>query len=230
MERWYVDELAHAGAEHLDPEFVAGYDRKQGHPTADEDIEVLRSFGLGPDSVVLDMAAGTGQFALAASAAFGRVIAVDVSSVMVDHLERQVADRGIDNVTVVRGGFLSFEHDGEVDAVFSRNALHQVPDFWKGIALQRIAGWLRPGAPLRVRDLVYDFGPDEAGEVFGGWFANAATDPTVGYTEQDFLDHIRLEHSTFRWVFDGLLERAGFRIVTADYRARVYAAYTCVKE
>ena len=27
-----IDELAHAGPEHLDPAFVAGYDRKQGYP------------------------------------------------------------------------------------------------------------------------------------------------------------------------------------------------------
>jgi hypothetical protein len=27
-----IDELAYAGPEHLDPAFVAGYDRKQGYP------------------------------------------------------------------------------------------------------------------------------------------------------------------------------------------------------
>ena len=27
-----IDELAHAGDEHLDEEFIAGYDRKQGYP------------------------------------------------------------------------------------------------------------------------------------------------------------------------------------------------------
>ena len=34
---WMLDELAHAGPEHLDPGFVAGYDRKQGYPDPDED-------------------------------------------------------------------------------------------------------------------------------------------------------------------------------------------------
>ena len=28
---WMLDELAHAGPEHLDPEFVAGYERKAGY-------------------------------------------------------------------------------------------------------------------------------------------------------------------------------------------------------
>jgi hypothetical protein len=31
-EPWMIDELAHAGPEHLDAAFVAGYDRKQGYP------------------------------------------------------------------------------------------------------------------------------------------------------------------------------------------------------
>ncbi|HEX9357884.1 MAG TPA: hypothetical protein VF933_29210 [Streptosporangiaceae bacterium] len=29
---WMLDELAHAGPEHLDPSFAAGFDRKHGYP------------------------------------------------------------------------------------------------------------------------------------------------------------------------------------------------------
>jgi hypothetical protein len=36
-----LDELAHAGPEHLDPAFVAGYERKQGYPDPAEDLAVL---------------------------------------------------------------------------------------------------------------------------------------------------------------------------------------------
>ncbi len=38
-----------------------------------------------------------------------------------------------------------------VDFVFSRSASHQLPDFWKGIALTRIAAILKPGRIFRVR-------------------------------------------------------------------------------
>jgi hypothetical protein len=49
MRRWWLDEQAHAGPEHLDAGYVAGYDRKAGFdPT--EDIDVLRRHGLGPDT------------------------------------------------------------------------------------------------------------------------------------------------------------------------------------
>ena len=36
-----IDELAHAGPEHLDPAFVVGYDRKQGYPDPAEDLDAF---------------------------------------------------------------------------------------------------------------------------------------------------------------------------------------------
>ena len=45
-EPWMIDELAHAGAEHLDAPFVAGYDRKQGYPDPAEDLAILDAQGL----------------------------------------------------------------------------------------------------------------------------------------------------------------------------------------
>ena len=48
-----------------------------------------------------------------------------------------------------------------VAAVFTRNPLHHLPDFWKAAALQRIAQLLKPGGVLRVRDIVYSFDPAE---------------------------------------------------------------------
>ncbi|MBX6355730.1 MAG: class I SAM-dependent methyltransferase [Micromonosporaceae bacterium] len=224
---WMLDELAHAGPEHLDPAFVAGYDRKQGYPDFTEDVAVLRAHGLTKESTVVDLGAGSGRFALAAAAEFGRVIAVDVSPAMLDVLRSRTA---LCNVEYVRAGFLSYEHAGQpADAVYTRNALHQLPDFWKAVALDRIARILRPGGILRVHDLIYDFTPAEADEVFGRWLAGAATDPAEGYTAEDYAEHIRTEHSTFRWLFEPMLEVAGFEVVTAEFRSSVYGAYTCVK-
>jgi SAM-dependent methyltransferase len=130
----------------------------------------------------------------------------------------------------VRAGFLSYEHTGDpADAVCSRNALHQLPDFWKALALERVARILRPGGVLRLRDLVYDFRPEEADEVIERWFDGAATDPARGYTREDFAEHLRTEYSTFRWLLEPMLEATGFEIVRADFQARIYGAYTCVK-
>jgi ubiquinone/menaquinone biosynthesis C-methylase UbiE len=224
--RWQLDELSFAGDEHLDPAFVERFDRKQGHPDAGPDLEVLLAEGLGPSSTVVDLAAGTGQFALPAAAYFGAVVAVDVSPAMVAYLT--TAARDMSNVEVVRGGFLSYRHEGPpADAVYTRHGLHQLPDFWKAIALDRIAGMLRPGGILRVRDLIYDFAPGEAERAFEGWFAGAASDPADGYTAEDYAQHIRTEHSTFRWLFEPMMVAAGFEIVDVEYRSRLYGSYTC---
>jgi ubiquinone/menaquinone biosynthesis C-methylase UbiE len=225
-----IDELAYAGPEHLDADFVAGYDRKQGYPDPTDDLAVLRQHGLTGESTVVDLGAGTGRFALAAAREFGRVVAVDISPAMLGLLGEQAAAAGLSNLEYVRAGFLTYQHGGPpVDGVHTRNALHQLPDFWKAVALDRIARMLRPGGVLRVHDLIYDFAPAEAGDVFGQWFAGAATDPALGYTAGDYAEHIRTEYSTYRWLFEPMLELAGFRIVSAEFRGRVYGAYTCAR-
>ena len=226
---WLLDELAHAGEEHLDAAFVTGYDRKQKFDP-EPDIAELRARKIGLDATLIDLAAGTGKFALAAARAFGHVIAVDVSPAMVAHLGAQSAASGLGNLDVVQAGFLTYEHSGTpVDAVYTRNALHQLPDFWKGIALARMAALLRPGGLLLVRDLIYDFQPREGEEVFAAWLAGAVADPAEGYTREDFAPHIRSEHSTYRWLLEPLLAATGFEIVSARFSRRVYGAYTCLR-
>jgi ubiquinone/menaquinone biosynthesis C-methylase UbiE len=227
---WLIDELPYAGPEHLDPDFVAGYDRKQGYPSSAEDLVVLAEHGVGENATVVDLAAGTGQFSLAAAGRFRRVVAVDVSPAMQDFLRGRAAEAGLSNIDFVRAGFLTYEHAGPpVDAVYSRNALHQLPDFFKAIALERVSRLLRPGGVLRLHDLIYDFQPSEAEEVFDGWFAGAATNPAEGYTAEDYAEHVRTEFSTFRWLLEPMINAAGFRIVRTVFHRSLYGTYTCVK-
>lgn len=225
-----MDELTHAGPEHLDAGLVAGYDRKQGSPDPASDLAVLQECGLAPTATVVDLGAGTGQFALAAAQHYQRVVAVDISPVMLSRLRERAAAAGLTNLACVRAGFLSYDHAGPpADAIYSRHALHQLPDFWKAIALDRMAWILRPGGILRLRDLIYDFPPAAAAEVFASWLAEAGTDPAVGYTAEDYAEHIRTEHSTFRWLLEPMLNAAGYQILTADYHRSLYGAYTCVR-
>jgi SAM-dependent methyltransferase len=176
-----IDELAHAGPEHLDPDFVTGYDRKQGHPDPAEDLAIFEAHGLGGTSAILDLGAGSGQFALAAARRFGHVTAVDVSPAMNAFLRERAAAAGLANLDCVRAGFLSYDQAGPpADGVYTRNALHQLPDFWKAVALDRIARVMRPGGVLRLRDLIYDFRPAEAAGIFQRWFDYAAAIPPTG--------------------------------------------------
>ncbi|MGW4588092.1 methyltransferase domain-containing protein [Amycolatopsis thermoflava] len=217
---WMLDELAHAGPEHLDPGFVAGFDRKQGRPDPSEDLALLDGH------TVVDLGAGTGRFAVAAAKKFERVVAVDVSPAML----AVIRSAALPNVECVQAGFLTYEHRGEpADAVFTRHALHPLPDFWKAIALHRIAGMLRPGGLLRLRDLIYDFQPGETETVLRDWFDQAVTDPEVGYTRDDLAEHVRTEHSTFRWLLEPMLDAAGFEVLDVRFTGRVYGAYTCQK-
>lgn len=134
-----LGEIALAGPEHLDPAYVEGYDRKAAFdPSAD--LALLRELGLNADSTLVDLGAGTGTFALAAASECRRVIAVDVSPAMVARMQSKAAEHGITNVECVRAGYLSYRHTGvPADFIYTRNALHHLPDFWKAIALQLMA-------------------------------------------------------------------------------------------
>lgn len=223
-----IDELAFAGHEHLDEEFVAGFDRKQGYPDAGPDLAAFETRGLGPESRVVEFGAGTGQFTVPAARRFGQVTAVEIAPAMVAVLRERTV--GLGNVRCVRAGFLSYQHDGEpADGVYTRHALHQLPDFWKTIALDRIARMLRPGGVLRIRDLIYDFAPGEADAVFDSWLRNAHDDPATGYTAADYAEHIQTEHSTFRWLLEPMLTMTGFEIADVRYEGRLYGAYTCIR-
>jgi len=227
---WMIDELAHAGPEHLDVAFVAGFDRKQGYPDPAADLAAFREHGVGGASTVVDLGAGTGRLALAAAPHVARVVAVDVSPAMLALLRERAARAGLANVECVQAGFLSYTHAGPpVDAVYTRNALHQLPDFWKALALDRIAKLLRPGGVFRLRDLIFDFQPAEAEAVLDDWLDGAATDPAAGYTREDFAEHLRTEFSTFRWLLEPMLAAVGFRVVAANFEGSIYGAYTCIK-
>jgi hypothetical protein len=77
-------------------------------------------------------------------------------------LRGKVEASGHKNIECVSAGFLTYEHSGEpVDFAYSRYALHHLPDFWKVQALVRLGRFMRPGAVLRLWDVVYSFQPDE---------------------------------------------------------------------
>jgi ubiquinone/menaquinone biosynthesis C-methylase UbiE len=227
---WQPDELAHAGTEHLDPAYVATYTRKAGYDPG-PDVARLRELGLDQTSTLVDLGAGTGVFALAAAPHCRRVVAVDVSAPMLAIIGEQARDRSIANLERVQAGFLSYEHRGEpADFVYSRHALHHLPDFWKAVALTRIARTLRPGGIFRLRDLMYSFEPAETERIIESWLGRAAVRPEDGWTRAELETHVRQEHSTFTWLLEPMLERAGLKIREIEYSdSRIYAAYTCVK-
>ena len=224
--RWFPDELDLAGQEHLDPAYAAGFERKSGG-WAEDDVRLLLELGLDADSTLVDLGAGPGTLALLAVPHARRVVAVEPSPAMLSILRDRAAASG--GLEVVNAGFLTYEHTGSpADVVYSRNALHHLPDFWKTVALARIRAIIRPGGIFWLRDVVYAFEPAETESSLEAWFAGAAADPAEGFTRADLEEHVREEHSTFSWLLEPMLERTGFEIVDKEpSSSRTFASYVC---
>ena len=185
---------------------------------------MLRAYGVGAESAIVDIGAGTGVFAVAAAQIVGRVVAVDVSEAMVDAIRARAAEAGAGNVTAVQAGFLSYRHDGgQVDAVYTRNALHHLPDFWKAVAMSRIYRALRPGASFYLRDIVFVSMPDAAERDVDQWADFQIKNHD--FARDSVVAHMRDEYSTFGWVMERMLTDVGFTLVSADYHAPMHGTY-----
>ena len=228
-ESWIPDELASAGRENRDPDHVARYDAKEDAGAAAE-VAMVLALGLPDRPTVVDLGAGTGQFTLAVAPHAGRVVAVDVSPPMLERLRDEVKAAGVHNVQCIRGGFLTYEHvSPPADLVYSRYALHHLPDFWKAIALARMADVLAPGGVLRLWDVVYGFDAADAPERLERWMARTASAAAAdGWTRAELEEHVRDEHSTFTWLLEPMIVRAGLVIEAADYSDdAMVARYVC---
>lgn len=218
---WLLDEPASAGREHFDANHARHYDAKED-AGAGEEVALLKTLGLDPASQVVELGPGTGQFTLAVAPECARVVAVDVSPIMLDVLRAKLADAQLDNVRVVQAGFLTYQHDGPpADVVYSRYSLHHLPDFWKVLALRRAHDMLRPGGILRLWDVVYNFEPTETEERIEAWCASVPETTTSDddWNRADLEEHVRDEHSTYSWLLEPMMERVGFTIADATYTA-----------
>jgi SAM-dependent methyltransferase len=212
---WFPDELGLAGRENLDPAHVARYDGKMDAESEAETARLAR-YGFGPTSTLIEFGSGTGQFTVAAAARCARVVAVDVSPPMLQRLGEKLAERRLGNVELVRAGFLSYAHRGEpADFVYSRFALHHLPDMWKAVALMRVRDMLRPGGVFRLWDVIYDFPLAEAADRIEAWCAMGGDRVEGEWSRAEMEEHVRDEHSTFTWLFEPMLAQSGFEIIEA---------------
>jgi ubiquinone/menaquinone biosynthesis C-methylase UbiE len=225
---WFLDESQLAGEEHLAATYVEQYDAKARFDP-EPDLAILRELGFGPKSTLVDLGAGTGTLSLAAAATCHHVIAVDVSPAMLQAAHLKAEALGLTNIEFVLAGFLTYAHEGDlVDFVYTRNALHHLPDFWKSIALKRLATILKPGGVLRLRDIVFSCDLEDVEAVTEAWLGAAPDQPEEGWTKAQLEAHLRDEHSTYSWLLEPMLDRSGFEMVSATHSdSEVSAAYNC---
>lgn len=91
---------------------------------------VIDGLELTGDETVLDAGCGSGSvtFDLHAKLPRGHIYAVDASAEMIASLSKQVAERGITNVTPIHASLTDFTLPEQVDRVFSNAVFHWIPD------------------------------------------------------------------------------------------------------
>lgn len=230
MSSWQYDEFEQVGVDYESQREVEAYDTRHAQ-FRDVDAEctgILDALEVTPQSVVIELGTGTGAFAIHAAQRCASVYAVDVSVPMLEFAQRKAEKAGLNNITFCHAGFLTYEHTGTLaDALVTSMAFHHLPDFWKGIALDRMNGMLRPGGLLFIHDVIFEQADattnisnwiDQLGALGGKQLSN------------EVATHVREEFSTFDWIMDGLLERTGFRILTKEMVEGVIGTYLCIKE
>lgn len=210
---WQWNEMQQVGTDYADVAEVERYERRMGEfrDLPAEDGAILAELALPAAATLLEIGTGTGHFARAAARAGHPVTAVDVSPTMLQYAETRAKAEGLSGITFQHAGFLSFTAEPKsFDAAVSVVALHHLPDVWKAVALERIHRALKPKGKFLLRDVVFSRGTAGYAAGFDAFVASVpeAMRPAV-------LGHVAKEFSTLDWIMEGLLERAGFRILTA---------------
>ena len=226
---WQYDEFRQVGKDYSLPDEVGVYDSSHAdfRDIEKESKDVLDRLGVGRDSTVIDFGSGTGVFAIQAARRCAHVHAVDISPAMLEFAQSKAALARVSNITFCHAGFLTYQHTGDpVDVVTSTFSFHHLPDFWKGVALARVFQLLKPGGQFYLHDVII-----EEKNAVGNISAFIDKQAAAGgdFLRDDAIGHFRDEFSTYDWVMDGLLQRAGLSILSKVMSQGVLGTYYCKK-
>jgi len=229
--RWRYDELKPCGVNYNSVLCAMSYDihHRRFRDFQKESEEIIALLDLDADQTVLDIGCGTGTFAIHAAERCKKVYAVDVSKAMLRCARRKARKAKLDNIEFHHGGFLSYDHKANpVDAIVSTVALHHLPDFWKLAGLKHLAQMCKAGGKLYLLDVVFSFDIGDYENRIDRWVESTAEKAGPAFASEVEI-HVREEFSTFEWIMEGLLDKAGFAIEAADYRNDFIAAYLCTR-
>jgi len=231
---WQYNEMKQVGTDYNDPAQVEVYDSQMGmlRDIKKENEDIIKTLELTNNQTLIEFGTGTGNFAIDAARHCKNVFAIDVSLHMLEFAQKKAESKGIVNIEFHNAGFLTYEHsEAPVDAVVSQLALHHLPDFWKLIALKRVFGLLKNGGKFFLKDTVYSFDENiQDHEAFFNNLINIIRKAGGTQIADDLEIGIRDEYSTFGWIMEALLLRAGFTIDKKQYSEGFIAVYLCTKE
>jgi len=192
-----------------------------------ESNRVLDTLAIEQGATILDFGSGTGTFAIEAARRGARVHAIDVSRSMLARAKSKADQEGVSGIEFHNAGFLTYEHpESSADAIVTTFAFHHLPDFWKGISLKRIYRMLKPGGQFYIHDVIIE----ESGSLENiALFINQQKEAGGAFLRDDAEGHFRDEYSTYDWVIDGLLSRAGFSVINKHIDGGVIGTYLCRK-
>ena len=107
-------------------------------------------------------------------------------------------------------------------------ALHHLPDFWKSVALLKMAEILKTGGKLYLFDVVFIFDPKDHQKAIERMI-KTMRDVAGDSMSDETIIHIKDEFSTYDWIMEGLFEKTGFSIDQKEIEAENFISYICSK-
>ncbi|MDP8252866.1 MAG: methyltransferase domain-containing protein [Candidatus Kaelpia aquatica] len=229
--KWQYNEIQQIGVDYANLEEVEKYDaRMQKLRDIKKEVnKLVEATAPTQSSKILEFGTGTGEFAVALSKLCQKVVAVDVSPVMLEYAQKKATSKKINNIEFHHAGFLTFNESPEqFDVIFTQLALHHLPDFWKSIALKKINSLLKKGGKFFVKDVVYPSNVEDYALFFNTLIEGIENSTGAEFTKE-IVDHVKKEYSTLDWIFEDLLRKSGFSILETDTENGFIYTYLCEK-
>ncbi len=231
MKDWIYDETKHVGVDYSQESNASVYDEQmESFRDYEKEINVfVEKAGISDSQslTAIDVGCGTGAFSIHAAPFFKKIYAVDVSEKMLGIVKSKALAKGINNIVYCKSGFLHYQPDEKVDLVFSKWAFHHLPDYWKQAALLNINKMLKNDGMFFLSDVVFRFDPEYENNT------ELLLEQLSAKFRKDFVEetkgHIRDEFSTFDWIIQGLLERAGFHVEKTNTENWLESEFFCRK-
>ena len=130
-------------------QYISHLDRKD-RDSWQKPEAVITKLALTPNSVVADVGAGSGYFALRIAQRYpkGRVIAIDLETKMLAHIQERAKALKLTNITTVQATASDPKVDSKPDLVLVADVLHHVPN--QPAWLAKIFQAMKPGARLAI--------------------------------------------------------------------------------